>query len=60
MQTPRTPLTLDTFKTLAREIRPAVHTLLKVRIFAEMERERVNAYVAPIFEIGRASCRERV
>lgn len=50
MQAPRTALTLDTFKTLAREIRPFVHTLLKVRIFAEMERERVTAYVTPIFE----------
>lgn len=50
MQTPRTPLTLDTFKALAQDIRPAVRTVLMARVFAEMERKRVNAYVHPIFE----------
>jgi hypothetical protein len=45
----KTP-TLAQFKAFSRDIAPAARAVLMARVFAEMERERVNAYIRPIFE----------
>ncbi len=49
MSTTTTP-TLDTFKQWAKDVQPAAKAVLMARVFAEMERERVDAYIRPIFE----------
>ncbi len=41
--------TLAAFTTWAQTHYPAAKTVLMARIFAEMERKRVDAYIAPIF-----------
>ena len=46
--TVKTP-TLAAFKRFSKDIAPAARAVLMARIHAEMERERVNAYVLPIF-----------
>lgn len=38
------------FTDLSRDIGPAVSALLAARVFAEAERERVDAYIRPIFD----------
>lgn len=45
----RTP-TLAEFKRFARDVAPAARAVLMARVFAEMERERVRAYIRPIFD----------
>lgn len=46
----KSSLTLPAFKQWARECAPAAKAVLMARAFAELERERVNAYILPIFE----------
>lgn len=41
--------TLAEFKRFAREIAPTVTLLLQAKVIAQMERERVDAYIGPIF-----------
>jgi len=48
----KTP-TLSEFKKLSKDIAPAAKAVLMARVFAEMERERVNAYIQPLFESYR-------
>lgn len=45
----KTP-TLDQFKRWSADIAPAAKAVLMARVFEEMERERVNAYIRPIFD----------
>lgn len=45
----RTAPTLDEFKQFSKDIAPAARAVLMARAFAEVERERVDAYVLPIF-----------
>lgn len=45
----KTP-TLAAFKRFSADVAPAAKAVLMARVFAEMERERVNAYVLPIFQ----------
>jgi hypothetical protein len=45
----KTP-TLAQFKTFSRDIAPAARAVLMARVFAQMERERVDAYIRPIFD----------
>ena len=47
---PVTMPTLTEFKRFARQIAPAARAVLMARVFADMERERVNAYILPIFQ----------
>jgi hypothetical protein len=42
--------TLAEFQQWAKDCRPAAKAVLMARVFAEMERERVDAYVRPIFD----------
>jgi hypothetical protein len=42
--------TLPQFKRFSRDIAPAARAVLMARVHAQMERERVNAYVRPIFD----------
>lgn len=49
MTTMRTP-TLDEFKTWAREHHDLAITVCKAQALAECERERVDAYILPIFQ----------
>jgi len=42
--------TLDEFKQWAKDCEPAARAVLMARVFAQMERERVNAYIRPIFD----------
>ena len=46
MKTPN----IDQFKAWARVNRPLAETVCLAQAFAEMERERVNAYILPIFQ----------
>lgn len=41
---------LAEFKRFSKDIAPAARAVLMARVFAEMERERVDAYIKPIFE----------
>lgn len=45
----KTP-TLDEFKQFSRDIAPAARAVLLARIHVDHERERVNAYIRPIFD----------
>lgn len=45
--------TLAQFKQLSRDLAPAARAVLMARVFAQMERERVNAYIRPLFEAYR-------
>lgn len=47
--THKTP-TLQQFKSFSKDIAPAARAVLMARVFADMERERVNAYIQPIFD----------
>ena len=47
--TRRTP-TLTEFKAFSADIAPAARAVLMARVYAQMERERVDAYIRPIFE----------
>jgi len=42
-------LTLPNFKQWAKDCAPAAKAVLMAQAFAELERERVDAYIAPIF-----------
>jgi hypothetical protein len=42
--------TLPAFKHWAHEVQPAARAVLMARVHVEMEHERVNAYVRPIFD----------
>jgi len=42
--------TLAEFKRFSSDIAPAARAVLMARVYAEMERERVNAYILPIFK----------
>lgn len=42
--------TLTEFKQFSKDVAPAARAVLMARVYAEMERERVNAYIKPIFE----------
>lgn len=44
----KTP-TLNEFKAFSKKTAPAARAILMARINAEMTRERVNAYIAPVF-----------
>lgn len=44
----KTP-TIAAFKAWAKDCQPAARAVLMARVFADMERERVDAYVRPIF-----------
>jgi hypothetical protein len=46
----RTPPTLEAFKHWAADCAPAARAVLLAQAFAELERERVDAYVRPIFD----------
>jgi hypothetical protein len=46
---PKTP-TLAEFKRLSLDLVPLVRAVLMAQAFAELERERVDAYVRPIFD----------
>jgi hypothetical protein len=54
----KTP-TLEQFKQFSADIAPAARAVLMARIFAELERERVNAYIRPIFDSYRFEYAER-
>jgi hypothetical protein len=41
--------TLTQFKAFAKDVAPAAKAVLMARVFAQMERERVDAYIGPIF-----------
>lgn len=41
---------VDQFKTWAKDCAPAARAVLMARVFADMEKERVNAYIRPIFD----------
>ena len=43
-------VSLQEFQQLARDIAPAARAVLMARVYAQMERERVDAYVRPIFD----------
>jgi hypothetical protein len=45
----RVPPTVDQFKTWARRNQPVAKAVLLARAFAALERQRVDAYIAPIF-----------
>lgn len=45
---PHTP-SLPAFKRWARDVQPAAKAVLMARVHADMERERVDAYITPIF-----------
>ena len=45
----KTP-TLSEFKVFSKDIAPAARAVLMARVYADMERERVNAYILPIFK----------
>ncbi len=49
----RTTPTLAAFKAFSKDIAPAARAVLMARVFADMERERVNAYILPIFQSYR-------
>lgn len=42
--------TLEAFKSFSLDIAPAARAVLMARVFAQMERERVDAYIKPIFD----------
>ncbi len=44
------PVTVSQFKQFAADVAPAARAVLMARVFADMERERVNAYIRPIFD----------
>lgn len=46
----KTQPTIEQFKRWAADVQPAAKAVLMARVFAQMERERVNAYIRPIFE----------
>lgn len=48
-QTAKRP-TLQQFKQFSKDIAPAARAVLMARAFAQVERERVDAYIRPIFE----------
>lgn len=50
MTTTRTPPTLDEFKQFSKDVAPAARAVLMARVYLDMERERVNAYILPIFQ----------
>jgi hypothetical protein len=41
---------VEQFKQWAKDVRPAAKAVLMARVFAQMERERVDAYIQPILE----------
>jgi len=41
---------LEAFKSWAKDTAPAARAVLMAKVFAQMERERVDAYTRPIFE----------
>jgi hypothetical protein len=43
-----TKVNVEQFKQWAKDVQPAAKAVLMARVFAQMERERVNAYVQPI------------
>ncbi len=43
-------VTLEQFKKFSLDVAPAARAVLMARVFAEMERERVDAYIRPIFD----------
>lgn len=45
--------TLSEFKAWAKDCQPAAKAVLMARVYADMERERVNAYIRPIFDAYR-------
>lgn len=45
----RTSPTLAEFKSFCKDVAPAARAVLMARVFAQMERERVDAYILPIF-----------
>jgi hypothetical protein len=47
-KTAKTP-TLEEFKKWSRDCEPAARAVLMARVFADMERERVAAYIEPLF-----------
>lgn len=47
------PPTLEQFKAWAKDCAPAARAVLMARVFAQMERERVDAYIRPIFDSYR-------
>jgi hypothetical protein len=54
MSTPlRTTPTIQAFKQWANDCAPAARAVLMARVFADMERERVDAYILPIFQSYR-------
>jgi hypothetical protein len=46
----RTPPTLDQFKRWARDSAPVARAVCLAQAYAELERERVDAYIRPIFD----------
>lgn len=53
MKTSRNRVDLHEFKQWAHDCAPAARAVLMARVFAEMERERVNAYILPLFQSYR-------
>lgn len=49
-QTPRKPPTIGQFKRWARDCAPDARAVLLAQAFMELERERVDAYIRPIFD----------
>lgn len=47
---PKTQPTIEQFKRFSKDIAPAARAVLMARVYAEMERERVDAYIRPIFD----------
>ena len=43
-------VTLDQFKQFAKDIAPAARAACMAKAFAQLERERVDAYILPIFQ----------
>ena len=54
-----TALTLDTLKEWSKDCAPAALAVLMARVYAQMERERVNAYILPIFNTYKFECADR-
>lgn len=58
MKTKSTP-DLETFKKWAKDCAPAGRAVLLARAFAELERERVDAYILPIFKSYKFTVAEK-